>query len=136
MTKPYVVLVTGSRNYTDRGRLREAIIDATKRTDKNVVVIQGGATGADRLAKLICKEEGIYCATLDALWDSLGRSAGVLRNQMMIDLVEVDEAIACPLPTSRGTFDMMDRLKRAGIPTTNLTGVEKTAAGFRSGEIR
>lgn len=47
----------------------------------------------------------------------LGKKGGSSRNQQMIDEGNPDFAIAFPTKTSRGTWDMVRRLKKAGVET-------------------
>lgn len=82
--------------------------------DRDVVVIQGGATGADRIGAdwAGCSE----CAMEEyrAEWGRWGRAAGSLRNHRMLSEGKPD--IAVQFPGGRGTADMRRRLQAAGIP--------------------
>lgn len=90
--KPLVVLFCGSRNWTDRARIRRDL----ESLPEGSVVIEGGARGADRIAREEAKALGFHVATVSALWDYHGKSAGYLRNEAMARL-EPDYAYAYPL---------------------------------------
>lgn len=54
-----------------------------------------------------------------AEWDKHGKAAGPIRNQAMLDLAEPDCVLAFSddLDSSRGTKDMTERARKAGVPT-------------------
>lgn len=128
MTSPFRVLVTGSRDWQDYSAVFNAIeiaIDearAAGRTD--VVVVHGQCpTGADWCAGEYCEDqcawwEGVGIALSEephpADW-SIGKKAGPLRNQAMVDL-GADVCLAFPLAGSRGTRHCMSAAEKAGIP--------------------
>lgn len=105
------VLISGSRGWTDKQR----IIDALDKLPKIDIIIQGGAKGADSIARDIAKERNIQCITYPALWNKYGRAAGMIRNQQMLDEGKPDIVLAFPKKTSIGTFGMMRIAKKAGI---------------------
>lgn len=49
-----------------------------------VMIVQGGAEGADHRALLMAKAYGIQNRQFDADWDKYGRSAGPKRNERMV----------------------------------------------------
>lgn len=118
--------VFGGRDYADEWtemEMLDDIIDEMARRDMvRLVVIQGGATGADRIARdwVRFRQENIHdnpvieLVTEDADWDQHGKAAGPLRNQAIIDKHRPDMALA--LPGGRGTADSKARCKAAGIP--------------------
>lgn len=112
------ILITGSRHWTDKEAIRSAILDVDNwgHIDWDEVVIVHGdcPTGADALAQEIAEELNITTDRHPADW-SLGKKAGPLRNQEMVDLGAF-VCLAFPLPDSRGTVDCIRRAKNAGIP--------------------
>lgn len=87
----------------------------------SVVVIDGGAKGADSMAYREAKTLGVDTVRYFADWNTHGKAAGFIRNQQMIDEGQPDVAMAFitkPLHLSRGTHDMVKRLAAAGIQTT------------------
>lgn len=113
------VLVCGGRRYSDKSRLFAAL-DALP--VKPTVIIHGGACGADTLAGTWARCRGIYEVRVPADW-SLGKVAGHLRNQKMLDEQAPDYCVA--FPGGRGTDDMVKRCKRAGLPVWAPYGLTK-----------
>lgn len=82
------------------------------------VVIEGEAPGADTLAKEWARSQQLLVEPYPADWASFGRAAGPIRNQQMIDEGRPTHAFAfydVPRIQSRGTADMVRRLKKAGV---------------------
>ena len=109
---PPRILVCGGRDYSDWLSIANVLI----RYPVGTTVIQGEARGADYIAKNIALSLGFEIEGYYANWKYLGRSAGPLRNQEMLDSGKPDIVIAFPMPNSRGTWDMVARAKRAGVP--------------------
>lgn len=105
-----VALFCGSRGWVDVDTIR-ADIDALP---VGSVIIEGGARGADRIARQCARDRGLHVATVEAYWDLFGRSAGVLRNQAMRAL-RPEVAYAYPLG-GPGTRDMLRGCRREGVP--------------------
>src|SRR5262245_41427687 len=101
------VLVCGGRYYNDRGRVFD-VLDALHKQQRIEIVIQGGATGADELARTWADLNNVEVATHLPDWNAHGRAAGPIRNQEMIDVSEPNLAVA--FPGGRGTADMVARL--------------------------
>lgn len=121
-----VVLVTGSRHWTNRETVRRAL-EGCGPVD---LVIEGGARGADRLAREEARAMGVHVATIEALWDYTGKGAGPRRNSVLVALVEaldatsLAECLAFPLPDSIGTWDCIKKAQKAGIPVFNYGSKE------------
>lgn len=109
------IVVTGGRDYADTKRARLAIIeiDFEFDADEDLTLICGMAKGADFLAFNEAKARGWNIEEFPANWDKHGKAAGAIRNQQMID-AKPDLCIA--FPGGRGTADMIDRCRKAGIP--------------------
>ena len=109
----YKVLVCGGRDYSDRSSLFAAL-DLIKAATSQMTVIQGGASGADALAREWCKREpSIHMVNEPADWRAHGRAAGPIRNQRML---EHKPDIVIAFAGGRGTADMVRRAKAAGVP--------------------
>lgn len=106
------VIVCGGRDFADRELLFD-ILDELHRDLKFAVVIEGGAKGADRFAREWAKEKHIKVETFEADWMLHGASAGVIRNQQMID--DGNPHLVVAFYGGKGTADMVRRAKRAGI---------------------
>lgn len=119
------VLVCGGRDYADKAKV-DAVLDELQ----PATVIEGGASGADRLAKSWCDAQGGAVEHLQfaADWGNITRpgaivrvkngrrydaAAGSVRNQRMLDEGKPDLVVAFPGGT--GTADMVRRAKRAGV---------------------
>ena len=128
------VLVFGGRNYSDSAKVYAAL-DDLKRTSGVTAIIEGGATGADALARKWAKDNGIVPITERAAWSDLTHRdavlrnrqdgsqydarAGIRRNQLMLD--KHRPQICVGFPGNDGTKDMMRRAKAAGIEVVEIT---------------
>lgn len=107
-----ILLVCGGRDYRDKAALRNAMNLAVGE-EKNVVVIHGGARGADVLAGEIAAEAGVATLAFPADWDRHGRRAGFLRNTQM--LVEGKPDVVLAAPGGKGTAMMVEIARKAGV---------------------
>ena len=106
------VLITGSRTWKNPKHLIEVL---DKRNWIHSILIQGGANGADKMAKIYAKRNGIAEATIDANWDFYGsKAAGPVRNGWMLYL-EPTSVIAFYGEKSIGTKDMVRKARMVGI---------------------
>lgn len=121
----YRMLVTGSRRWTDRDAIRRALAAVLRKLGvpaDRIVVVHGGARGADMLADAVARELGMLVECHPVTrgdWDRHGTSAGHRRNQRMVDLGAVG-CIAFPRGVSAGTRGCMAAAERAGISVWNL----------------
>lgn len=111
--RPVKILVTGSRDWVDESVIVNAFL-LWRATEKDTV-IHGDARGADKLAGMVASQLGMAVIPVPANWGLLGKAAGMIRNQMMLEM-EPDFIFAFhdDLPTSRGTRDMVRRARFAG----------------------
>lgn len=116
------VLVTGSRNWTDQEAVFTALLDQWEKSGGEMVVIHGGARGADQIAHgwatTTPDEMGVSVEVHPADWGRHGKAAGFIRNQQMVD-AGADVCLAFPLGKSPGTRHCMKAAERAGIPVIN-----------------
>lgn len=105
-----IILICGGRDYNDYDALNRAMTELLPFRPK--MVIEGGATGADRLGRQWAIDNGVHYATVPALWDHFGKSAGYRRNAVML-MLEPSYCIA--LPGGRGTANMIDLCQRAEV---------------------
>jgi hypothetical protein len=108
------VLVCGGRAYVDRQALYDAL-DKLHSQHKFELLIAGGARGADSLADEWARERGVPTEIYQADWAGLGRKAGPIRNQRMLD--EGVPQLVVAFPGGRGTADMTSRARMVGIET-------------------
>ena len=104
-------IIAGSRSITDPAVLR----DALAKIDYTITeVISGGAQGADALGEVWAQENNIPVTVYKANWDKYGRSAGMLRNELM---ASVANACICLWDgVSKGTAHMAEIAEETGIP--------------------
>lgn len=104
------VLVCGGREFNDHA-LAFRTLDELRPAP--VRIIQGGAAGADELARNWAARNFITYEHFPADWATHGRAAGPIRNQQMLEQGKPDLVIA--FPGGRGTADMVRRAKAAGV---------------------
>lgn len=104
------LLVCGGRGYADRN-VAFAVLDRVHSERGIRGIIEGGAPGADTLAREWAKERGVRCVTVPADW-TLGRRAGPLRNATMVAM-RPDGVIA--FPGGSGTANCCAQARAAGI---------------------
>jgi len=115
---PYRILVTGSRNWTDKPTIRHAIFQTWQNagSPRDTILVSGNAKrGADRYAEICGDGFGFEVERIPANWDEEGKSAGPKRNQRMVNL-GADICLAFPLEDSIGTIDCIKKAKKAKIP--------------------
>lgn len=113
MRTSLIVLITGSRHYSDVARIR----DVLKLLPDGTIIVHGDAAGTDTIADMVAKDLGFKCIPCPADWLKYGKAAGGIRNQYMLDTYKPTLALAFPLEDSKGTYDMINRAKKAGIQT-------------------
>lgn len=119
------VLITGSREFTNRAIVASALtLVAKKYPGRMLVVINGRARGADSLAAAIARdfpdrliEEAYPVLDWRRADGSVDKSAGHRRNQRMVDSgADVCLAFLSATAENRGTRGCMEKAKSAGIP--------------------
>lgn len=105
-------LVFGGRTYSDARAVSEILTQFWQRHGQ-FAVIEGGASGADRLAREWGQLHGLPVLTCAANWNSYKKAAGFIRNQWMLDYAQPTYAIG--FPGGPGTADMARRVAKAGV---------------------
>lgn len=114
----YKVLVSGDRLWQNPLVIeREILALISEHGTRDLMLIGGGAPGADTIAKALCTTHNVHFAEVKALWGTRYRSAGPQRNRAMLGL-NPDELIAFHhnISESRGTKDMVTAAKKVGVP--------------------
>ena len=124
--EPFVVLISGSREFYGMTLMFEklrALTDAVwaETPERVIVIVAGGAAGADFLAKVWALDHmkgdpRVRYLEFPAEWDRYGKAAGAIRNQAMLKHSQPAHALAFPVLPARGTLDMIARLKDAKVP--------------------
>ncbi len=114
------VLVCGGRGFDDWKILSGALSDIFHSMDDGDVltVIQGGAKGADFLARVWAKDNLLPREEYQADWKIYGRAAGHIRNQRMLD--EGKPNLVLAFEGGTGTADMVRRAKAANIEVKEI----------------
>jgi hypothetical protein len=114
------ILVCGGRNWTNRASIFSQLQLLRKLHIGPITVIEGGANGADTLAKSCAWQLQMNVEEYQADWTQYGKAAGPKRNQTMLDTgIHRVLAFHPDLSKSKGTKDMVTRAARAGI-TVNI----------------
>lgn len=122
MSAAYRVLVTGSRDWTDREAVHQALADIARNlpADADLVVVHGGCgAGADHIADHWAKQYGATVEVHYADWRT-GRGAGPIRNRHMVQL-GADLCLAFIKNRSRGASHCAHIAGLAGIPVRRWT---------------
>jgi hypothetical protein len=106
------VLVCGGRAYNNVANVWDTL-DALQTSRPIALVIEGGAPGADRLARVWAQKHRVPLKTYSADWSRHGKAAGPIRNQRMIDDGKPDLVVA--FPGGKGTTDMVQRAFAANV---------------------
>lgn len=115
------ILICGSRDFDDQELFDRVMSHLPPEYFPIEAVMEGGAEGADRMAREWALEYrdyyGFQYLLFRAEWDKYGRSAGPRRNARMIAEGRPTLVIAFySQPTSRGTDNMVQQAQAAGIP--------------------
>jgi len=123
LSQPYVkILIVGSRAWIDLGLIAhelQLVRDKYAAQEQSVMVIHGGARGADSLSSKAAHMLGLAVHVYEADWARYGRAAGPKRNQTMIDEnpdITLALVVHDDLKNSRGTKDCLNRILRTKIP--------------------
>lgn len=107
------VLITGSRTWTDF----ETITTALAELGENHVLISGNCPqGADLMCEKAAEKLGWALELYPADWDKFGKSAGFIRNEIMVNK-SPDICLAFIHNKSKGATGTVNLSKKAEIPT-------------------
>jgi predicted Rossmann fold nucleotide-binding protein DprA/Smf involved in DNA uptake len=110
------VVIAGCRDY-DNYNEAKAYIDiclSNIRKRNEIIIISGGAKGADSLGERYAEENGFKVEKYPADWERYGRSAGPRRNRQM---AEISDYVICFWDgESRGTRSMIESARKFGKP--------------------
>lgn len=98
------ILVCGGRDYSDAAKVFRDL-DALHAKRGITLIIEGGATGADRLARDWAISRNVPFVTEHADWKAHGKAAGPIRNALMLSKHAPDGVVA--FPGGRGTLNMI-----------------------------
>lgn len=121
--KPYRILITGSRTWTDQDAVHQALADAVRDVpaDRQVIVVHGGCwAGADKIADSWARQYGATPEPHYADWDRHKRAAGPLRNRHMVTL-GADICLSFIRDQSKGASHCTHIAAMAGIAVRRYT---------------
>jgi hypothetical protein len=123
------VLVCGSRGWESVWQVRMVYseLDRIKPTE----IISGGARGADRVAEVWAKSNSVPITVFTPDWEKYGRSAGILRNNQMLD-TNPDLVLAFWDGLSKGTKHTIDEARRRDMRVEVIRGGLESRSGSSS----
>lgn len=111
-------VICGGRDFTDAEMFDSAMGDLIRLRGMPGDVVQGGASGADDMAKAWAHRHAVGSWTVPADWQKHGRAAGPIRNQTMLDKYSPHLVVA--FPGGKGTADMVRRSRKAGVDVAEI----------------
>jgi len=112
------ILVCGGVTFADEELLTETLDRVI--ADEKVMIVSGGAKGADALAEKYAKDRNIKIKVFPAEWKKYGKGAGPIRNRQMLDFVSQKESplvVAFWNGKSRGTKNTIETARKMEIAT-------------------
>jgi hypothetical protein len=130
-----ILLVTGDRNWDNDWIIRSEF--AVIGYDKIDLVIHGDARGADTIAAAVALQHEIPTLAVPARWSKYPKAAGPIRNSLMLKFMGIVPTYVLAfhnnIESSKGTKDMLTKVKKLGIPyklvTTHPTLKDETSNG-------
>lgn len=111
------VLVCGGRNFRSPAQVFKAL-DELHKQKPITELMQGGATGADQLAKeWAATKPAIQRYVCNAEWEKHGRAAGPIRNAKMLTW---NPDLVVAFAGGTGTADMVKKARAAGIEVKEI----------------
>ena len=84
----FYCLVVGSRTFADYSLMERALDHLLKnKVSEGITIVSGGARGADSLAELYAKKRGYDLKVFPADWNTFGKRAGYIRNEVMHEYI-------------------------------------------------
>ena len=105
------IVIAGCRDYNNYEEAKTYIdlCISNIRNGNKIIILSGGASGADKLGERYAKENGFDVELYPADWNKYGRSAGPRRNKLMAE--NCDCVICFWDGKSRGTKSMIEYAK-------------------------
>lgn len=113
------LMITGSRDWDDKSTVDRALFNYwyTSGRANDILLIEGGARGADNLARVCWEAAGLHTEQYPADWATYGKRAGIIRNLQMLD-AGPEHVLAFIKNNSRGASHAAAEAERRGIPVT------------------
>lgn len=107
------VAIVGSRGFTDHDIIRRAINHLEHVYQENLIIVSGGAMGADSIAEQVARELHIKTIIHYPDWKHFGKSAGFRRNALIVDDSDIVIAFFADGPRSLGTMNTVQNARSA-----------------------
>lgn len=117
----FKLIIAGGRTYSDFNQVEAsflAYLEEHQLESKDMLIVSGGASGADRLGEQLAKKHGLAVKVFPADWNQHGKAAGPIRNKEMATFA--DGLLAFWDGASRGTKSMIALAKGEGL-TVSVT---------------
>ena len=117
------ILVFGGRDYSDHERLFE-VLDQFLEVLSSVIIIHGGARGADSLAGEWARDRDQEEIVFLADWNKYSKAAGYKRNIQMLHEGHPDLVVA--FPGGKGTDHMIMIAENSNVMVVKVLDKEKS----------
>lgn len=113
MDSQFRIVVAGCRNFTDYEKVKKRLEIELEVLGSRLVIVSGGAAGADSLGERFAKEHNLEIERFPADWKKYGKAAGPIRNEQMAQVA--DMVIAFWDGKSKGTENMLRMANKYGV---------------------
>lgn len=108
----FKVIVAGTRTFDNYELLKEKL-DFYLQARSPVMIISGGAAGADKLGERYARENKCSIMQMDANWQAYGKGTGPKRNEQMAQ--KADACIVFWNGQSRDTLNMIENARKYSL---------------------
>jgi predicted Rossmann fold nucleotide-binding protein DprA/Smf involved in DNA uptake len=122
------VAIIGSREkyLADPDAVRNQVLGFVLELPREKTIVSGGARGVDSYASEAARIVGLTFELFLADWDKYGKSAGAIRNKLVIEAA--DRIVAFWDGESPGTYNGLRQAKAAGKPIQVFTVARRVPA--------
>lgn len=116
MPKEKRVIIAGSRTFNGYEFLVkkvQSVLSLSNNTNEKIIIVSGGANGADKLGERFAKEFGYELEVYKADWEKYGKRAGYVRNEEMAKVSQ--QLIAFHDGKSKGTLHMIGIARKMSL---------------------
>lgn len=115
----FYCLVVGSRTFSDYAKMEKYLDKMLSSHKHKVVIVSGGARGADSLAEKYAYNREYPLIVMKADWDKWGKTAGYIRNRQMHEFISRHNHRGCVAfwdGFSKGTFQNFELCEEMNTP--------------------